>query len=127
MDTCLHVVLSSKVQACGVLGFGGDPTVRRPSWVLGRVASAPALIPVVSVPGQACWLEEPAVNIGTGDGLTLLLREGLGCIWVLPHPASHQVCRGYLVKIRQDQVSGRSAGLSFDRLKRTFPITWVSS
>ena len=39
-------------------GLGGDPTVRGPSWVLGIVASAPALIPVVSVPGQVCWLEE---------------------------------------------------------------------
>lgn len=39
-------------------GHGGDPTVRDPSWVLGIVASAPALIPAVSVPRQVCWLEE---------------------------------------------------------------------
>lgn len=62
------------------------------------------------------------MNTGTGDGLILLLREeGLGgcafgsCLT----PASHQVCRGYLVKMGGKIKSWKKRWFVFDRLKRT--------
>lgn len=52
VDTCLHVVLSSKVLACiALVCWGEAPMVRGPSSALRIVASVPDLTPKVSVPG----------------------------------------------------------------------------
>lgn len=57
------------------------------------------------------------MNTGTGDGTHLRLK---GCTFgSFLTPASHQVCRGYLVKMGGKIKSWKKRWFVFDRLKRT--------
>lgn len=136
VDTCLHVVLSSKV--CGLWGpgvLGRGPRSLGTSWALGIVAPVPALTLEVSVPGRACWPEAVGAaapqNPGTGDGFygAVLGGEGPGApLWVLLHPlllgrSAAATWSRWAARLNR----GRSAGLSSTGSSAPFPITWVSS
>lgn len=128
VDTCLHVVLSSKVQGLRDPAVPRrEPRAQRCLCYLRVLASLSPLTAEVSVPGPSML---PCRDVGDSPlgiqahvmALTLLLREERfkGCAFgSFLTPTSRQVCRGYLVKMGGKIKSWKKRWFVFDRLKRT--------
>lgn len=132
VDTCLHVVLSSKVHVRGP-GHGG-PWLEAPPWpwnsgLSARPNASGLCLGTWSAGLERCWGQLPTIT-GTSGGPGLLLRGGgfraelLGPL-SLPLPTRSAVATWSRWAARLSR--GGSAGSSSIGSSAPFPITWVSS